>query len=268
VEDAASIQPRLARTADDLMVVAAAREIADGEIVFPTFGLSFLAWLLAKKVHAPSARGLLEDGSLRDAAPEHLSRRHDDPALVTGASGLGGLQHVLGLLQQGRVDVGIVEAGMVDRHGNIGAPGPLKARDGAAAAAPPTGAQSPGTPGPGIVSDICALARRTIIIVRHERQRLVERVPEIIAAGYGDGGDWRRRLGLPGGGPAAIVTDLAVFRFDPSGVARLASLQPGVAISEVEAATGWQLGDRIEVPTTPAPTVFELNMLEQFDAEA
>ena len=50
----------------ELMVVAAAREIADGEVVFVGMRLPLLAFGLAKRTHAPAAIGLFENGLVRD----------------------------------------------------------------------------------------------------------------------------------------------------------------------------------------------------------
>ena len=44
-------------TPQELMVVAAAREIHDGEVVFVGMRLPLLAFCLAKETHAPPRRG-------------------------------------------------------------------------------------------------------------------------------------------------------------------------------------------------------------------
>ena len=49
-------------TLPQLMVTAAAREIADGEVVFVGMRLPLLGFLLAKSTHAPAAVGVYELG--------------------------------------------------------------------------------------------------------------------------------------------------------------------------------------------------------------
>ena len=49
----------------ELMVVSAAREIRDGEVVFVGMRLPLIAFVVAKKTHAPNAIGLFENGVIR-----------------------------------------------------------------------------------------------------------------------------------------------------------------------------------------------------------
>ena len=59
-----------------LMVTAAAREIADGEVVFVGMRLPLLGFLLAKSTHAPGAIGVYELGIVRNAvAPQPILPR-------------------------------------------------------------------------------------------------------------------------------------------------------------------------------------------------
>ena len=53
-------------TLGELMVAAAAREIKDGEVVFVGMRLPLIAFVVAKRTHAPNATGLFENGVIRD----------------------------------------------------------------------------------------------------------------------------------------------------------------------------------------------------------
>src|SRR5439155_19531907 len=123
------------------------------------------------------------------------------------------------LSQGGRVDLGVIGGAQIDRFGNLN----------------PTYVDPAGRrtqlPGSGGGADIACLSRRHVIIMAHERRRFVERVDYVTSPGHGDGGSWRRRMGLPGGGPAAVITTLGVFRFDAeTRELVLASTHPGVAV--------------------------------------
>jgi glutaconate CoA-transferase subunit B len=123
-------------------------------------------------------------------------------------------------------------------------------------------------PGSGGAPDIASLARRHVVIMAHERRRFVERVDYVTSPGHGEGGDWRARAGLPGGGPSAVITTLGLFRFD--GATRemvLASAHPGVMVEEVQAETGWPLRLADRVTETPAPSADELAMIRRFDPQ-
>jgi len=56
-------------TRRQIMVVAAARQIRDGEIVFVGMRLPLLGFAVAKATHAPRAVGLFENGVIRDTPP-------------------------------------------------------------------------------------------------------------------------------------------------------------------------------------------------------
>ena len=243
-------------TPAELMVAAAAREIRDGEVVFVGMRLPLLAFCLARSTHAPSAVGLFENGVVRDSPALAFLVTMSDGPNVTGAVWCTEMREVMGLMQSGRVTLGFIGGAQVDRFGNLNTTyvGP---RDKALR-----------LPGSGGAPDIASLARRHIVIMAHERRRFVERVDYVTSPGHGEGGDWRARTGLPGGGPSAVITTLGLFRFDA--VTRemvLASVHPGVTVEEVQAETGWPLRPARPVAETPPPSAEELAMIRRFDPE-
>ena len=63
-----------------------------------------------------------------------------------------------------------------------------------------------------------------------------------------------------------VITNLGVFDFGgPSGAMRLRSLHPGVAFSEVEAATGFAIEVDGEIQWSRGPTAEEADWLERLD---
>ena len=85
-------------TFGELMVAAAAREIADGELVFVGMRLPMLAFLVARRTHAPSAVGLFENGVIRETPAAELLYTMGDPANLRGATQCGQMIDVMGLL--------------------------------------------------------------------------------------------------------------------------------------------------------------------------
>ena len=122
-------------------------------------------------------------------------------------------------------------------------------------------------PGSGGACDIASLARRFVVIVEHKKRRLPERVSYITSPGFGDGAGWRQRVGLPRGGPSAVITTKAVLRFGPDGEAYLASVHPGVSVEDVVASTGWNLRMGEDVAQTPEPSDTELKAIREYDKE-
>lgn len=243
-------------TASQIMVAAAAREIADGELVFVGMRLPLLAFLVAKRTHAPHAIGLYENGVIRETpSPQMLYTMGDAPNL-RGATFCGQMLDVMSLLQQGRVQVGFLGAAEVDRFGNLNSTWGRQ------------GAENIRLPGSGGACDIACLAQRTVVLLAHERHRLSDRVAHVTSPGFGSGESWRRARGLPArSGPSAVITTRGILRFGADGEAFLASVHPGVEVEEVLANTSWTLRVADDLETTHLPTEAELRAMTELDPE-
>ena len=244
-------------TLSQLMVTAAAREIADGEVVFVGMRLPLLSFLLAKSTHAKNAVGIYELGIVRESlAPEPILTMGDLPNLYQ-AQWLADTADMMGLLQQGSIDVSFIGGAQVDRFGNlntsyIGSVQHIETR----------------LPGSGGACDLASLAQRHIIIMNHEKRRFVPCVDYITSPGFGAGAGWRQKVGLPRGGPAAVITTMGILRFDPiTCEMMLVSTHPGITVDSVLANTGWPLLVADRLTPTPVPAEEELAMLQRFDPQ-
>lgn len=243
-------------TLSELMVAAAAREIRDGEVVFVGMRLPLIAFVVAKKTHAPNAIGLFENGVVRSTPSPELIYTMADPPNILGATQCLDMMGVMSLLQSGRVHLGFLGAAEADRFGNlnstqVGDSGKLTR-----------------LPGSGGACDIASLAQRFVALLEHSKRRLPERVSFITSPGNGDGAGWRKRAGLPRGGPSAVITTKAVLRFHhESGEAYLACVHPGVSVDDVKANTGWDLKFTEEVKVTLEPSAAELTAIREYDPE-
>src|SRR5215831_10578856 len=225
-------------TPQELMVVCAARQIHDGERVFVGMRLPLLAFALAKRTHAPNCVGLFEAGLVRDMPAPRLLYTMGDLANITGSLWATRMVNLMGLMAAGEVQLGFIGGAEIDRYGNLNT-------------SMIGNWQRPRVrlPGSGGAADIASLSQRLAIIMQHERHRLRERVDYVTSPGYGYPGKdgpagtvWRQRAGLPRGGPATLITTLALFTFDPGdGEAVLQSYHPGTTIEQVQEQTGWQL---------------------------
>jgi len=241
-------------TSSEMMVVAAARQLRDGQVIFVGIGLPFLAAILAKRTHAPRAVLLCESGII-DGNPARLPLSVADPALVDGAGGIVTMLDYFNLYLFGsRVDVGFIGGAQVDRWGNVNSTviGPYdrpKVR----------------LPGSGGACEIAAQAAQVWIVMPQGRRRFVEQVDFVTSPGWCGGPEGRRAFGYRGGGPGLVASDKAVFRFDPSGEMVLAALHPGVSPEEVQAATGWPLKTADVIERIDPPSSAELNALRSID---
>lgn len=248
-ETSLASEPGYKRT--ELMAICAAREVRDGEIAFIGTGLPMLGGMLAKYTHAPHCIMVFESGVV-DARPARTPLSIGDACLVPGSAMLGGLTEVFGLiLQPGYVDVGFIGGAQIDRFGNlnttvIGDYRRPKVR----------------LPGSGGANDIGSLAKRTIIMMKQDARKFVEKVDYVTTPGWVDGPGGRDRVGLPRGGPSVVITDLGVYRFaDDTKEMYLESHHPGVSIDDIRMNVSWDLRIAPRVRETKPPTKRELRVL-------
>jgi glutaconate CoA-transferase subunit B len=239
----------------ELMVATAAREIRDGEVVFVGMRLPLIAFVVAKKTHAPNAVGLFENGVIRTTPAPELIYTMADPPNILGATQCLEMLGVMSLLQSGRVHLGFLGAAEVDRFGNLNST-EIKGPKGTTR-----------LPGSGGACDIASLAHRFVVLLEHNKQRLPEHVSYVTSPGNGDGPGWRKRVGLPRGGPSAVITTKAVLRFDEHGEAYLASVHSGIEVEDVLGNTGWELIASKCVEQTPEPTAEELKAIREYDKQ-
>ncbi|HYT63558.1 MAG TPA: CoA-transferase [Gemmatimonadales bacterium] len=221
-----------------MMAAVAARELADGEVVFVGIGLPNLACNLARRTHAPNLVLIYESGAV-GATPSRLPVSIGDPALVTGSLMVCGMADVFQLfLQNGRIEVGFLGGAQVDRHANINTTviGPY---------------QRPKVrlPGSGGAAEIAIHAQRILIISKLSPRTFPERVDFITS---------------PGQRVKRVITDKGVLEPDGAGgELLLAALYPGVAAGDVQASVGWKLRSHSTLARLDPPTRVELQLLRE-----
>ena len=235
----------------EMMAVAAARMLHDGDVCFVGIGLPSRAANLARLTHAPGIVLIYESGPI-GAKPDVLPLSIGDGDLSLTADTTVSTPEIFRYwLQGGRVDVGFLGAAQIDRFANINTTviGPYekpKVR----------------LPGAGGAPEIAAHAKRTFIIATHSRKTFVEKLDFMTTGGFFDGGDARERMGLPGRGPIAVITDLGILEPDPvSKELFLSACHPGTTVDQVREATGWNLRVANDLVETPPPDAIELAAL-------
>ncbi|RCV55014.1 CoA-transferase subunit beta [Marinitenerispora sediminis] len=238
-------------SSDEVMTVTAARALADGMACFVGIGLPSTAANLARRTHAPNLWLVYESGTL-GARPDTLPLSIGDGVLAETADTVVSVPEVFNYwLQPGRIDVGFLGAAQIDRFANINT-----------TVVGDYDAPRVRLPGAGGAPEIAASCREVVVVVRQSRRTFVAAVDFVTSVGYGKGPGERERLGLRGGGPSRVITDLGVLEPDPRTCElTLVSVHPGVEPEEVRAATGWELAVSPELATTPEPTADELAVL-------
>lgn len=231
-----------AYSSEDMMTVAAARRFRDRATCFVGVGQPSIAACLARRLHAPDAILVYESGAI-GATPKVPPLSIADPELAESAVVLASMSQVFRYwLQGGRIDIGFLGAGQIDRFGNINSTviGDYK---------------SPKVrmPGAGGAPHISANAKEIVVIVRHAAKTLVPRLDFLTT--------------VRGRGPITLITDLGILEAQPeTGELVLTSLHPGVGVEKVREATGWALREADCVEETAAPTKMELAALRDFSS--
>src|SRR5919107_3136518 len=237
----------------EMMIVAAARELAGQRVCFVGVGLPNIAVNLAQRTVAPDLELVYEAGVF-GARPARLPLSIGDPTIVTGATSVVSMWDLFSLyLQGGLVDVGFLGAAQIDRFGNINTTviGPY---------------DDPTTrlPGSGGACEIAINARQVFVIMRQSKRSFVEAIDFRTSAGNLGGAEQseriRREQGWLGRGPSVVVTDLGIWHFDDAGEMRLDSLHPGASLDQVRETIGWDVKVAAEVAATPPPTADELRL--------
>jgi glutaconate CoA-transferase subunit B len=237
----------------ELMAVAGARELRDGEVVAVGLGLPMVASFLAKMTHAPHMTILFELGVI-DPEPVDTGVGLADPRVWYRANVLSSFVDILGsVLHHGRVDVGFLGGLETDRFGNLNT----------TLVGDPRG-KFRHMIGSGGANDIASCARRTIIIMRQEERKLRESISFITSPGYLSGGGGRAEAGLRGGGPSKVITDKAIFTFHPeTREMMILSIHPGVTLEEVRGTMGFAPLVPDHVPATKPPTAEQLRLIRE-----
>ncbi|HUT08223.1 MAG TPA: CoA-transferase [Candidatus Latescibacteria bacterium] len=240
-------------TPSEMMVVRAARELKNGEVVFVGIGLPNVACNLARRLGAPELVLIYESGAV-GCVPDRLPLSIGDPCLATDSISVCSMVEIFNYyLQGGRIDVGFLGGAQVDRFGNInstviGDYDRPKVR----------------LPGSGGACEIAIHAKKVIMVLKQSPKSFPRKIDFITSPGFIDAANSRSRFGFPGKGPSLIITDLGVYRFTKNTHEMiLQETYPGIAVKDVQANIGWdvKIGRRLE--TTAPPTDEELRTIRQ-----
>lgn len=240
----------------EMMTVAAARRLSNGAVCFVGIGLPSKAANLARLTSSPDVVLIYESGPI-GAKPSVLPLSIGDGELAETADTVVPTGEIFRYwLQGGRIDVGFLGAAQVDRFGNINT-----------TVVGDYHAPKTRLPGAGGAPEIAGSAKQVLIILKQSPRAFVDKLDFITSVGHGEGGDSRKRLGLPGEGPVGIITDLCIM--EPEAGTHefvVTSIHPGVTREQIVAATGWAIRFADDVLQTAAPSDVELSALRDLEA--
>lgn len=243
-------------TQTELLAYVASRCLEDGKSVFVGTGLPMIAAMLAQRTFAKNLLIIFEAGGVGPKPPV-LPISVGDSRTFYQAVAASSMHDVMSQAQSGYIDYGFLGAAMIDKYGNlnttvIGDWEKPKVR----------------LPGSGGANDIGSFCFRTIIIMRQDKTKFVDKLSFITTPGYIDGPDGRKNAGLPEGGPYRVITQLGVYGFDEkTKKMMLISTHPGVSIEDVRANSSMEIiiPDKVEV--SPQPSEEDIRILRSIDPE-
>ncbi|MDR0519209.1 MAG: CoA-transferase subunit beta [Clostridiales Family XIII bacterium] len=235
------------------MAVAISRQIQNGGTYIIGTGLPLIGAALAKNTHAAEARFIFESG-IFESEPEEVPTSVSDLRICRKASVLWPQYRYVGFsalyAKRGVITAGFLGGAQIDPYGNLNATSIGDYRS------PRT--RFTGSGGANGIATHCD----TVIVMKHEKRRFVERLDYVTSSGWVDGEDGRARAGLnPSKGPQAVVTDLGIMRFGADRRMYLAEYSCGASPSDVIANTGFEIDVSAAVESKP-PTEEELNVLK------
>lgn len=247
-------------TSNELMSVVASRYLVDGDHAFIGLGTGGRAFRFA--IGIPSVaialaqmyRGLdviAQYGvAYEPSIPEVPSAFSDADLLAWRMSAQLPVDFALDMFKMGKITVGFTSAAQIDQFGNLNT-----------VCIGPHDAPRVRLTGCIAQTDHAAHAKRTMVIVPHERRVFVPHIDYISAVGHRAHGVHRSALGLPGGGPKVVITDLAVLEFSADGRMTLVSVHPGVTTDQVVRQTSFPLLGVADCTVTDAPSREELDLI-------
>lgn len=244
-------------TRQEMLVVAAARQIQNGDVAILGIGLPIIAGAVAKKTHAPEAVLMMESG-ICDFEPRVLPMHVADASATRGYGYATDLFSVFTTITHaGYLDKAFLGVGQIDKFGNIntsylGTP-PDAQRISAAGGAP----------------EFYAYAKKSILTMKGGQ--FVEKLPYVTSPGYLGGGNEREASGryTPGSGPSVLLTSKGIFKFHPETKEMyLDALFPGVTVERVKKDIPWDLKVAERLGDYPIPTDEEIHALREFSPRA
>ncbi|MPZ59555.1 MAG: CoA-transferase subunit beta [Rhizobiales bacterium] len=243
-------------TPTEMMTIAAARALRNGDVCFVGIGMPSAAANLARLTHAPDIVLIYESGTL-GTKPSVLPLSIGDGELCETALTTVSVPEMFRYwLQGGRITVGFLGGAQIDRFANLNT-----------TVVGPYDKPKVRLPGGGGAPEIATACGEIFIIMAQSKRSFVDKLDFVTSLGHGEGGDHRERLGVKTKGPTRLMTDLCIFEPDPqSNEMIVTSIHSGVTRAQVTEATGWPVCFAHTVAETPAPTAQELEVLRELHA--
>lgn len=238
------------------MAITAAKVLQDQKSVFVGTGLPMIAAMYAQRTHAPELLIIFEAGAIGPQM-KVLPISVGDSRTFYRAIAASSMHDNMGFSQAGWLDYGFLGAAQIDKFGNInttyigGTWDKPKVR----------------LPGSGGANDVGSFCHNTIIIMRQDKLRFVDKVEFITTPGYLNGSKAREKAGLPrNSGPLKVITQLGVFGFHSKTKEMILEyLHPESSIDLVMENSNFEILISDDLQETQLPSIEDIRLLKELD---
>ena len=238
-----------------MMIIAASRLLEDGKTVYTGTGMPILAALLAQATHAPKLAIIYEAGGICPLKPLTIPISVGDSMTTYRAVMAASMDYTISFIQAGYGEYAFLGAAQIDSYGNVNT-----------TVIGPHDLPKVRLPGSGGANDFGSLCWKTIILMRQDKRRFVEKLDFLTTPGYLTGSGAREKAGLlRNTGPWRVVTQLGIYGFDENKRMMLLRVCPGVTVDDIQENTGFRLKILEKVEAEPEPSKEELEILRKLD---
>ena len=212
-------------------LLTAAREYDARDLTFVGFHWPMVAARIARRLHAPNLSVVYECGVFEDRLTPELSTSPSDLRAAVGSPCAGtSMDALFGWLGSGRVARTMLEAPIVDMHGNVNT-----------TVVGDYDAPRVRLPGSGGGTELASLGRGlTLLCASEDPRSFPELVDYITSPGYLVAPGDREAGGYPANtGPKILITPLGRFAFHEFRPAEILGLHEGVTPDEVRRCIPW-----------------------------
>ena len=245
-------------TIAEMMAAVCSLQLSNDDVAFVGVGVPLMAGAVAAATHAPEVTIVYEGGGV-GARSRRMPWTISDTPTTDNALAATAMHRVFGDQQRGFITVGIIGGAEIDKYGNLNTT---------------TIFGENGTyhhpkvrlPGSGGANDIASSARRTVIVMRLEKGKFVNKVDFITSPGFLSGPGAREKAGLLGDGPSAVVTDRGLFKFDQETKEMyLEAIYPGMNVEQIKELIDWELKVSPQLYVMDPPTVEQITVMRTLD---
>jgi glutaconate CoA-transferase subunit B len=245
-------------TISEMMAAVCSLQLSNDDVAFVGVGIPLMAGAVAAATHAPEVTIVYEGGGV-GAKSRRMPWTISDTPTTDNALVASSMNRIFSDQQRGFITVGIIGGAEIDKYGNLNTTA-IFGKDGS------YDHPQVRLPGSGGANDIASSAQRTVIVMRLQKGKFVNKIDFITSPGFLSGPGAREKAGLLGGGPSAVVTDRGLFKFDEETKEMyLDAVYPGMTVEQIKGFIDWDLKVSPQLYEMEPPTEEQIAIMHTLD---